>query len=216
MLRFLNIHEKIRGLLSVHIQPDHVVCSIYFIPMAKTGRIRIIGGQWRSRILRFSDSKDLRPTPDRVRETLFNWLRDKIADSVCLDLFAGSGALGFEAASHQAREVVMIEKATRVVRDLHENANALEADNISIINNDYLRFLENCDQKFDIVFVDPPYRFENIDLISRTIDQSSLLNSDARIYTESSKPLLPSTLPSSWRIIREKRCGQVHATLIET
>ena len=184
--------------------------------MPKSGKLRIIGGQWRSRILRFPQARDLRPTPDRIRETLFNWLRNDIPNSRCLDLFAGSGALGFEAASRGADTVWMVEKHRHIVQSLLHNANALEATRVNITQSDAIEFIEQCETQFDIIFVDPPYRRNEVSEISRTISQSSLLNSDTKIYIESPTSIDQNTLPSGWCIVKEKRCGQVHSTLIET
>ena len=120
-------------------------------------RVRIIGGQWRSRLVQFPDTAGLRPTPDRVRETLFNWLGQRLDGLACLDLFAGSGALGFEALSRGARRVVMVERDRAVVAALRASATKLEAANLDIVESDALRYLENARERFDVVFIDPPY-----------------------------------------------------------
>lgn len=121
-------------------------------------QLRIIGGRWRGRRVAFPDAQGLRPTPDRVRETLFNWLAPRIAGARCLDLFAGSGALGFEAASRGAARVVMIEQDQLAFAALQANAKTLQATRVQIVRGDALNFARSANQPFDVVFVDPPYR----------------------------------------------------------
>ncbi|TPW17985.1 MAG: methyltransferase, partial [Halothiobacillaceae bacterium] len=118
--------------------------------------LRIIGGTWRSRRLEFPTVEQLRPTPDRVRETLFNWLQHRIGGARCLDLFAGSGALGFEALSRGANEVVFVEIDPAAVQALRANAQRLQADNAQIIHEEALRYLAKPADPFDIIFLDPP------------------------------------------------------------
>jgi 16S rRNA (guanine966-N2)-methyltransferase len=120
-------------------------------------RVRIIGGQYRRRLLDFHDSIGLRPTPDRVRETLFNWLGQDLPDWTCLDLFAGSGALGFEAASRGARRVIMIERDPRVVSALEKNRALLDASAVEVLRADALTWLASSREAFDLIFVDPPF-----------------------------------------------------------
>ncbi|MGH8648174.1 MAG: 16S rRNA (guanine(966)-N(2))-methyltransferase RsmD, partial [Burkholderiales bacterium] len=124
----------------------------------KRNRVRIIGGAWRSRLVHFPARPDLRPTPDRVRETLFNWLGQDLTGKTCLDLFAGSGALGFEAASRGARRVVMVERDPIVFRALMASRAALDAAVVELKRADALEFLRADDSVYDVVFVDPPYR----------------------------------------------------------
>ena len=138
------------------------------------GKIRIIGGKWRSRKLEVIDTEDLRPTPDRVRETLFNWLRPCIEGAVCLDLYAGTGALGFEALSRGAAEVSMVDRNPVVVRALELQAEKLGAQGLDIICADSMEWLKNCRKKYDIVFLDPPFSKM---LLGKLVDQ--LLNCDA-------------------------------------
>ena len=123
------------------------------------GQLRIIGGEWRSRKLDFPHVEGLRPTPDRVRETLFNWLGQELDGWHCLDLFAGSGALGFEAASRGAARVVMIEQAPKVLAALHENHELLhKPSGVEIIRADAIQYLASTQAKFDLIFLDPPYK----------------------------------------------------------
>ena len=124
--------------------------------------VRIIGGEWRRRVLRFPDAQGLRPTPDRVRETLFNWLGQDLDGLSCLDLFAGSGALGFEAASRGAAKVVMVEHAPKVAAALEENARLLDAGGrLQIVRADAVKFASSLTAtgvRFDVLFLDPPYK----------------------------------------------------------
>src|SRR6187399_2662816 len=123
-------------------------------------RVRIIAGKWRSRIVHFPAAAQLRPTPDRVRETLFNWLGQRLDGLDCLDLFAGSGALGFEALSRGARRVVMVEKDRKVAEALRESARELGAGDLDVVNADALAWLAGARDRFDVAFVDPPYASE--------------------------------------------------------
>ena len=170
------------------------------------GKLRIIGGQWRSRRLPVVDLAGLRPTTDRVRETLFNWLQNDVPGARCLDLFAGSGALGFEAASRGAASVVMLEKQAQAASVLMENIRTLQADNIQLVQQDAMQWLQKPPATcFDIVFLDPPF-----DLL----EQNGFLAENACIYLEiDSHQALPE-IPASWRVQREKKAGQVGYYLI--
>src|SRR5688572_12419206 len=121
-------------------------------------RVRVIGGAWRSRVIVFPDQQDLRPTPDRVRETLFNWLGQDLTARTCLDLFAGSGALGFEAASRGARRVVMVENDAVTHRALAASREALAAKTVALKKADALAFLRSDTGVYDVVFLDPPFK----------------------------------------------------------
>ena len=173
-------------------------------------RVRIIGGQWRSRIVRFSPSAQLRPTPDRVRETLFNWLGQRVDGSRCLDLFAGSGALGFEALSRGARRVVMVERDREVARALEASARTLEARGAQIVHDDALAYLGRAKERFDLAFVDAPYAS---DLAARAIELlPRVLEPRARVYLESAET---PDLPERWTLLRADRAGAVRYALYE-
>jgi 16S rRNA (guanine966-N2)-methyltransferase len=173
-------------------------------------RVRIIGGQWRSRIIKFPPAVQIRPTPDRVRETLFNWLGQRLDGQACLDLFAGSGALGFEALSRGAGRVVMVERDRQVAKALRESAAVLAAQGAEIVESDALAYLKRAGETFDVVFVDPPYAS---DLAARALERlPERLNPGARVYVESAEPL---QLPSPWRALREDRAGAVRYALFE-
>lgn len=185
------------------------------MPRAKPGSLRIIGGDWRSRKLPVADVPGLRPTPDRVRETLFNWLQNDIAGARCLDVFAGSGALGFEAASRGAREVVMLEMDRLAAKVLADNIRLLQASNIRLQQTDAMQWLNNKGEGFDIVFIDPPYSSELQAQTCRLLEQQHWLNDNAFIYLElSSQQALPE-LPQNWQILKGKKAGEVGYYLIQ-
>ena len=178
--------------------------------MTAANRVRIIGGKWRSRIVKFPPAAQLRPTPDRVRETVFNWLGQRLDARTCLDLFAGSGAMGFEALSRGAARVVMVERDRTVARALRETAKTLEAEGLEVIEGDALAYLKRSGESFDVVFVDPPYAS---DLAMTSLELlPARLNPGARVYTESAEPLAP---PAPWRTLREDRAGAVRYALFE-
>jgi 16S rRNA (guanine966-N2)-methyltransferase len=173
-------------------------------------RVRVIGGDWRSRLISFPPRKDLRPTPDRVRETLFNWLGQDLTAKSCLDLFAGSGALGFEAASRGARRVVMVENDAVTHRALVASREALAATSVELKRADALAFLRSDAGVYDVVFLDPPFkdgywpRIEPL-LVPR-------LAPGALVYHESAQPVDP---PPGWEIVRQGRAGQVAYQLLK-
>ena len=174
-------------------------------------RVRIIAGKWRSRLVSFPPAAQLRPTPDRVRETLFNWLGQRLDGLACLDLFAGSGALGFEALSRGAASVVMVESDRAVAGALRESARVLEAQGVEVVQSDALKYVERSRDKFDVVFVDPPFAS---DLAVRAMALlPPLLNPGARVYVESGAAL---ELPAPWRVLRDDRAGAVRYALYET
>ncbi len=173
-------------------------------------RVRIIGGAWRRRLLNFPDAAGLRPTPDAVRETLFNWLGQALDGLMCLDLFAGSGALGFEAASRGARQVVMVEQNRQVLDALRASVASLQADTVVLQQRDGLKFLLQNTQRFDVVFVDPPYGAGLQATVLSALPPH--LNPDARVYVEHDGSL---QLPSGWVVWREGRAGKAHFCLLK-
>ncbi len=173
-------------------------------------KIRIIGGQWRSRQLPFQDFPGLRPTPARVRETLFNWLQNDIIGSRCLDLYAGSGALGFEAASRGAKQVIQIEKNPDICRQLHANTQLLKASQLKIVQQDVFRYLATGEQQlFDIVFLDPPFKQNQVVQTCQWLEEKNWLAEDALIYVEVEKNLSLADLPRNWQPLRQKSAGEV-------
>jgi len=181
--------------------------------VAKTNQVRIIGGAWRSRRIGFPDHDGLRPSADRVRETLFNWLGQDLGGQICLDLFAGSGALGFEALSRGAASVVMVEKNRRVCATLRRNAALLGAKNLQLHCADALEFATaaaaDTTARFDVVFLDPPF---DSTLLAQVLPRvAPLLRPGARVHVESAAAFAPIV---GWRVLRHGRAGQVHYTLV--
>lgn len=170
--------------------------------------LRIIGGEWRGRKLRFADGEGLRPTTDRVRETLFNWLQPIIAGSRCLDLFSGSGALGLEALSRGAAEVIFIDTNPKAIAALKENLALLKADNATVIRGDALAYLQRDARPFDVVFLDPPFRRDLLQPALQQLASGGWLAQGARIYIELESELDDPQLPEGWELLRSKRAGQ--------
>lgn len=171
--------------------------------------VRIIAGQWRSRRLRFPAAEQLRPTPDRVRETLFNWLQGELPGARCLDLYAGSGALGFEAASRGAAHVVAVERDARVCTALRQNCAALGATQVEIIQADAARFLTGTAHAFDIVFLDPPYRRGHLARCCPVLEARGWLSESAWIYLEAEAELPIETVAGRWQLLRSQKSGDV-------
>ena len=181
---------------------------------ARTSSIRIIGGEWRSRKLTVPDVPGLRPTPDRVRETLFNWLAPTIQGARVLDAFTGSGALFLEALSRGASTGVAIDANTNAVNNLRRNLAVLQCDDAEVLRVDSLQYLSNkTEQGFDIVLLDPPFHQDLLLSACQLLEDNNWLNKGAWIYTESEQAPSSLGVPSSWRLHREKHTGQVHYAL---
>jgi 16S rRNA (guanine966-N2)-methyltransferase len=172
--------------------------------------VRIIGGEHRGRRIEVADRPGLRPTPDRVRETLFNWLGQRLDGLACLDLFAGSGALGFEAASRGAARVVMVENDRMAFEGLRKGKAMLENSRIELVFRDAMNYLASSDARFDVVFVDPPFRQNALAAVLDLL--APRLAANARVYVEAPAPV---ELPHPWRELRRSRAGQVSYQLIE-
>jgi 16S rRNA (guanine(966)-N(2))-methyltransferase RsmD len=168
-------------------------------------RLRIIGGAWRSRLIDFSPVPGLRPTPDRVRETLFNWLGQDLTGLACLDLFAGSGVLGLEAASRGAAHVTLVEKDPRAVAALTKNAAALAALAVEIRRADALEFLASSDRRYDVVFLDPPYGKGWLERVLPLLPRA--LAPQAMIYAEAESQLSEF---GGLHLLKHRQAGQVH------
>lgn len=186
-------------------------------PVAAAGnqarnQVRIGGGRWRGRKLDFPDVAGLRPTPDRVRETLFNWLAPVIQGSRCLDLFAGSGALGFEAASRGAATVLLVERDAVVARHLRAQQQRLQAAELAVVQADALQFLAGEPQAFDVVLLDPPFGQGLIEAALTALARGWLAP-HAWIYLEAERGLdegrLRTWLPDGFELVRSKATGQV-------
>ena len=180
------------------------------------GQIRLIGGEWRRRTLAFPAVDGVRPTPDRVRETLFNWLMPLLPGSHCLDLFAGSGALGLEALSRGADSVTFVEQSPDLTRTLSRNLTTLGANGGSVIKQDALGWLKAPKQIMParIVFMDPPFRAGLVEPACEALAASGLLAANARVYVEHERDHEPA-VPPGWELARRKQAGQVAYTLFE-
>jgi len=184
-----------------------------------SGSVRIIAGTLRSRRLQFPARPGLRPTGDRVRETLFNWLQDRIAGARCLDLYAGSGALAMEAVSRGATFVDMVDSDHQVATSLRDSLAALEIVNAEVHRlaaEDFLARRSGQQQVYDIVFVDPPFADGHLLEICARLAASGALANGCRVYLESEQAIAEDTLPAAWHCLRSKKSGQVYYYLYES
>lgn len=185
---------------------------------SKRDQCRVVAGKWRGRIIRFEDAEGLRPTTGRIRETVFNWLQPYLLKSVCLDCFAGSGILGFEAISRGAADVVFVEKHGATAKNIKASVDLLKADNASVVHADVLSWLQSAKtaasyhKVFDLVFLDPPFRSGLLAKSSALLVSSGCLAEDAIIYVEHAVDE-DVVLPDNWTCIKEKKAGQVHYQL---
>jgi 16S rRNA (guanine966-N2)-methyltransferase len=161
-------------------------------------------------LLEFPDAEGLRPTPDRVRETLFNWLGQDLTGKRCLDLFAGSGALGVEAASRGAAEVVMVEKNRAVFRALQDNVSKLKLDNVALRNEDGLNFASRAKEQFDVIFLDPPFQSDYLQKLLPLLEKQ--LTPQGMLYVESGTLFEPG---GQWQVSKRGRASAVHYQLLQ-
>lgn len=187
-------------------------------PAAKTGRrdLRIIGGVWRSRKIQFLDLPGLRPTPDRVRETVFNWLQLALAGQHVLDVFAGSGAMGFEALSRGAASLTLLERDLQQADCLREQAAKLEAASCQILCVDSLRWLQDAQAPaggYGMIFLDPPFHLELVNDILQRIAQKGWLTQTRWVYVETELALTDLNLPTALQLHRQTKAGLVNAFL---
>ena len=183
----------------------------------QTNTVRIIGGEFRGRRLAFTDSEGLRPSTDRNRETLFNWLQNYVAGANCLDLFAGSGVLGFECLSRGAASVSFVDMEKAICRQLEQNLSLLKVDTASVYCGGAADFLTRYKGKgFDLVFLDPPFHKDMLQDACDRLAKSGLLLSAAYIFLEAEFPLDQLGLPNNWRLIRNKTAGTVYYGLVST
>ncbi|HEV7929289.1 MAG TPA: 16S rRNA (guanine(966)-N(2))-methyltransferase RsmD, partial [Nitrosospira sp.] len=174
-------------------------------------KVRIIAGEWRSRVLTFPDNTDVRPTPDRVRETVFNWLGQDMSGKCCLDLFAGSGAMGFEAASRGARKVVMVESSPGVMTTLRGSSLKLGASQVELVAMEASNFIDSDARRFDVIFLDPPYRLGLLpELLSKL---HAHLASGGLVYVENDRL---ADAPAEWQVWRQGRAGKVFYQLLKS
>ena len=177
----------------------------------KTNQVRINAGVWRSRLLKFPDVEGLRPTPDRVRQTVFNWLGQDLTGKICLDLFAGTGVLGFEALSRNAKDVTMVENSSLAFKALKQNQDALKAENCQILNIDALQFLVSNTQKFDVIFCDPPYQKDWLTKLLPLLHAH--LNTDGVVYAEAEYAIESD---AHWQVMKHGKAGNVVYHLLKS
>jgi 16S rRNA (guanine966-N2)-methyltransferase len=175
----------------------------------RAGFIRLISGQWKGRKLPVREVEGLRPTTDRVKETLFNWLAADVRDSRCLDLFAGSGSLGFEALSRYASHVTMVEMDKGAAQQLSKNLLALQSQQATIINKEALSLLAGPGEPFDIIFLDPPFRKDLLEAVCQRLESGGWLSDEALIYIEREREGVAPQLPGNWQLLKDKQAGQV-------
>jgi 16S rRNA (guanine966-N2)-methyltransferase len=193
--------KKARGVVEPAVRPT--------ASAAGRSQVRIIGGEWRGRKIHFPSLPTLRPTPDRVRETVFNWLQPHIVGSRCLDLFAGSGALGFEALSRGAREVVFVETDAQAVAHVAGMLQTLGCDRGHAMRADALGYLAQAPEPFDIVFLDPPFADRALTRICAALESRGRLQPGALVYLEDAASAGVPELPDGWMMLRSKRAGEV-------
>jgi len=184
---------------------------------SRRGRLRIVAGKWRSRLLPIANVEGLRPTSERVRETLFNWIGPRIEGRDCVDLFAGSGALGFEALSRGARSVVFVERSAAAMAGLRASAKTLDAIGARFERtdaNDYLRALKR--HSVDVLFLDPPFADDSLADLCRLLDKREVMRPGGLLYLERASDQAAPALPDSWAVHREKKAGNVRFSLIKT
>ncbi|WP_407331713.1 16S rRNA (guanine(966)-N(2))-methyltransferase RsmD [Enterovibrio sp. 27052020O] len=180
-----------------------------------SGFVRIISGKWRGRKLPVKNVEGLRPTTDRVKETVFNWLAADLYQAKCLDVFAGSGGLGLEALSRQADHVTLLELDKGAAAQINLNLATLNADNATVHNTDALQYLSQTGRPFDVVFIDPPFRKDLLSDVLNKLEHNGWLNKNALIYIEAEKELGVPDVPAHWDMIKEKHAGQVSFRLYQ-
>ncbi len=180
------------------------------------GQLRIIGGEWRSRRLPVADLPELRPTSDRVRETIFNWLTPYVSGARILDCFSGTGALSLEALSRGASSATMLEFAAPAVKVLRENLSSLKTDKADVIQTDSLKWLQQkTDQAFDLIFLDPPFRKDFLKDICSLLNENGYVDENTLIYIEVEKELSPLPVPGDWSVMKSKTAGQLSYHLLQ-
>ncbi len=183
--------------------------------MKHSNRLRIIGGRWRSRVLHFPAINALRPTPDGVRETVFNWLAPDISGRQCLDLYAGSGALGIEAVSRGAASAILVEKNPKAAKALSSNVELLCANShIHVTCCAALHYLSTTDQQFNLIFLDPPFASDELKKACYQINKMNVISDDGLIYIESPSNQIELPVPEKWQIIKQATKGEVRYTML--
>ncbi|MGI9272453.1 MAG: 16S rRNA (guanine(966)-N(2))-methyltransferase RsmD [Woeseiaceae bacterium] len=183
---------------------------------SQPGRLRIVAGNWRSRLLEIADVPGLRPTSARIRETLFNWLAASLPGARCLDLFAGTGALGLEALSRGATHCTLVEKSAAAAAVLRNNIDSLQATGATVLEMDALKFLQQPgDGLYDVVFLDPPFAADLQPDLCRLLQDGSILADNARVYIEEDRSRPAFELPEQWQVLKTKNAGNVRYTLVD-
>jgi 16S rRNA (guanine966-N2)-methyltransferase len=180
------------------------------------GRLRIVAGKWRSRLLEIADVPGLRPTSERIRETLFNWLAPSISGARCLDLFAGTGALGLEALSRGAASTVFVETSRKAAATLEANIETIKAgDTAVVVREDALDYLRKGEHgPFDIVFLDPPFAADLQGDLCRLLAAGEMLADGALVYLEEDRGKAPAEIPDEWEVLKSKAAGNVRYSLL--
>ena len=176
----------------------------------KQNSVRINAGVWRSRLLQFPDIDGLRPSPERVRQTVFNWLGQDMTSRCCLDIFAGTGVFGFEALSRNAKSVVMVEFSKQAAKSLSQNQTLLKAENCQILNMDAMQFLASNQQKFDLIFCDPPYQKQWLDQLLPILGEH--LADDGILYAEAECKIESN---ADWEVLKQSKAGNVYYHLLK-
>jgi len=183
---------------------------------SRQGQLRIVAGNWRSRLLQIADVPGLRPTAERIRETLFNWLAPRIHGARCLDLCAGTGALGIEALSRGASSVVFVERSPVATKTLKANIASLSASDAEVLNIDAQEYLAGSNlETFDIVFIDPPFADDLQHELCRLLAERRWLADDARVYVEMDRDQPELQLPENWQELKNKTAGDVRYVLVK-
>jgi 16S rRNA (guanine966-N2)-methyltransferase len=177
----------------------------------KSNIVRINAGEWRSRLIKFPDATGLRPTPERVRQTLFNWLGQDLTGYQCLDLFAGTGVMGFEALSRGAKSVVMVEKSTPAYKALIDNKQLLKAEAATVLHQDAQQFIASNAQQFNLIFVDPPYEQQWLPKILPELHRH--LHNEGFVYVEAEYELQSDT---DWQVVKQGKAGNVFYHLLKS
>lgn len=171
------------------------------------GKVRIIGGKYKGKLLFVLDRPTLRPTPNRVRETLFNWLMFEIRTLVCLDAFAGSGALGIEALSRGAKKVLLLEKNIDVFCNLQQAISGLKNEAVQVLSADFYQYISNTNMQFDLIFLDPPFKEQALERCLTLLSTSPALKVDGLVYLETDDLLPPP--PKNFISIKTSKAGQI-------
>lgn len=182
----------------------------------KSGFIRLISGQWRGKKLPVHDKEGLRPTTDRTKETLFNWLMHDVHDANCLDCFSGSGSLGFEALSRYAKFCTFLELDSEVAKQLNKNLQSLNSNNAQVIQTNALNYLDKASTtQYNIVFIDPPFQQGLVNPSIEKLEHNNYLAENALIYIETESSFSELDTPESWSLLKQKSTGQVTYQLFQ-